>query len=204
MRRKGSSRSSAKTPPDRPREKSSEPSTSEYGRARRKVVSLTALAGKVRTAQKAGRVVALCHGCFDILHAGHLRHLEAARRLADVLIVTVTPDRFVNKGTNRPVFPARLRAELLAGLEVTTWVAVNRWDSAVETLKRVRPNLFVKGQEYETNPTGVNPNFLLEAKAIQSVGGRIVFTQEYTSSSTDAFKRLTALSSPRQEDRDDR
>jgi cytidyltransferase-like protein len=75
---------------------------SRHGRD--KVVSLQALSTIVRDVQKANKVVVFCHGCFDILHYGHVRHLEAARDMGDVLVVTVTPDRFINKGPGRPVF----------------------------------------------------------------------------------------------------
>lgn len=62
-----------------------------------KIVSLEKLAYNIQEFKKKGLKVGMCHGCFDILHIGHLRHLEAAKSLADVLVVTVTPDRFVNK-----------------------------------------------------------------------------------------------------------
>jgi len=159
-------------------------------RARNKVVRLERLAQVVRELQKAKQTVAMCHGCFDILHSGHLRHFEAARAMADALVVTVTPDRFVNKGPNRPVFPENERAELVAGLRVVNWVSINRWESAVETIRLIRPNLFIKGQEYESRAAQVNPNFLAEVRAVEEVGGKIAFTYEHTSSSTAIFQRL--------------
>ena len=155
-----------------------------------KVLSLEALAQEVRRMQDGNRTVALCHGCFDILHRGHLRHFEAAGALADALVVTITPDRFVHKGPNRPVFPEEERSELIAGLAVVDWVAVNRWPSAVETIRLLRPNLFVKGQEYETDAARVNPSFFAEARAVAEIGGRLAFTHEVASSSTAAFARL--------------
>ena len=79
------------------------------------------------------------HGTFDLLHLGHVRHLEAARKLGDVLIVTVTADRFVNKGPGRPVFNAELRAEMLATLEYVDWVAINDAADAVSAIERIRP-----------------------------------------------------------------
>ena len=87
-------------------------------RSNDKLLSLEDLASTVRDLQQANRIVAMCHGCFDILHVGHVRHFEAARAMADVLVVTVTADRFVNKGPNRPVFPEGQRAELVAALRM--------------------------------------------------------------------------------------
>ena len=158
--------------------------------SRNKILKLDELAYQVRQLQDKKRTVALCHGCFDILHAGHLRHFEAAKDLADALVITVTPDRFVNKGPDRPVFSEDQRAELIAGLQVIDLVSINHWNSAVETIKLVRPDIFVKGQEYETRAREVNPYFLLEAKAIEEIGGKVAFTHESVLSSTAAFKKL--------------
>ncbi|NKE73146.1 adenylyltransferase/cytidyltransferase family protein [Candidatus Manganitrophus noduliformans] len=159
-------------------------------RSQDKVLKLEGLAEMVRRLKEDKKTVALCHGCFDIMHIGHLRHFEAVKAMADVVVVTVTPDRFVNKGPNRPVFPDDQRAELIAGLRVVDWVAINSWSSAVETIRLIRPNLFVKGQEYEPQTQQVNPNFFAEAKAVEEVGGKVTFTYEFISSSTAAVKRL--------------
>lgn len=160
--------------------------------ARARVLSLDGLADTVRGLRATGKTVALCHGCFDVLHFGHVRHFEAARSLADVLVVTVTPDRFVGKGPGRPVFPELQRAEVVAGLNSVDWVAVNEWSSAVETIARIQPSMFVKGDEYETRAMQVNPNFLAEVEACLKVGSRVAFTREATSSSTAAVERMRA------------
>src|SRR5438045_180644 len=92
-----------------------------------------------------GKKVVHCHGVFDLLHIGHIKHLEAARKLGDALVVTLTPDRFVNKGPHRPAFPERLRAEALASLACVDFVSINEWPTAVETIQRLRPDFYVKG-----------------------------------------------------------
>ena len=158
-----------------------------------KVLSLEALAEEISKAKENGLIVGLCHGCFDILHFGHLKHFEAAAKLVDKLIVTVTPDEFVNKGPHRPVFTAQQRSELIGGLSVVHRVGINKWPSAVETIKMLKPSCFIKGQEYETNAQNVNPGFFAEKEAIEAEGGKVVFTYEATSSSTSAFKRLTEV-----------
>src|SRR5215472_3978062 len=94
-------------------------------KTRSKVLTLDELAACTRRLREAGRVVVQAHGTFDLLHLGHVRHLEAARALGDVLVVTVTADRFVNKGPGRPVFTEAFRAEMLATLAYVDWVAVN-------------------------------------------------------------------------------
>jgi len=158
-----------------------------------KVVSLEKLSELVRQLKSAGKKVAQCHGCFDILHIGHLLHFEAAKAMVDVLVVTVTPDRYVNKGPNRPVFPDEQRAAMLGGLTAIDFVAINKWDSAIETIRLIKPDIFIKGQEYETRAMQVNPNFILEANVVKEIGATIAFTHERTSSSTYVYNRLKEI-----------
>ena len=98
--------------------------------ARDKVRTLDQLSEIAAAARAGGQTVVLAHGVFDLVHMGHVRHLEAARREGDVLIVTVTADAFVNKGPGRPIFPELMRAEMLGALEYVDWVGVNHAPSA--------------------------------------------------------------------------
>src|SRR5204862_3331113 len=118
---------------------------------RDKVRTLDELAEITSRLKRSGKTVVLAHGTFDLLHVGHVRHLEAARKLGDVLVVTVTADRFVNKGPGRPVFTEWLRAEMLAALSYVDWVAINPSPDAVSAIDLIRPQFYVKGQDYQ-NP----------------------------------------------------
>jgi len=155
-----------------------------------KVLSIDEAANRARDARSDGIVIGLCHGCFDVLHSGHLRHFTAAAGMCDELIVSVTPDRFINKGPNRPVFPAEQRAELIAGLAVVKWVVINEWESAVRLVGALKPSIFFKGDEYERDANAVNPAFFAEKEAVVAYGGRVEFTHEWTSSSSAAIKRM--------------
>jgi rfaE bifunctional protein nucleotidyltransferase chain/domain len=156
---------------------------------RDKVRTLDELAEITSRLKRSGKTVVHAHGTFDLLHVGHVRHLEAARKLGDVLVVTVTADRFVNKGPGRPVFTEGLRAEMLATLAYVDWVAVNQAPDAVNVLKAVRPNIYVKGQDY-VNPEGdVTGKIMFEREAVEAGGGRIHFTDEATFSSTELINR---------------
>ena len=116
----------------------------------------------------------LVNGCFDCLHIGHVRHLRAARELGDTLIVSLTTDEYVLKGPGRPVFKWPERAEMLRALK---WVdRVIACDSAAEAIRLIKPNFFVKGKEYEGR--------LPEQALVESFGGKVVFTQTPTYSST--------------------
>jgi rfaE bifunctional protein nucleotidyltransferase chain/domain len=153
------------------------------------VRTLDELAEITARLKRSGKTVVHAHGTFDLLHVGHVRHLEAARKLGDVLVVTVTADRFVNKGPGRPVFTEGLRAEMLATLAYVDWVAINQAPDAVNVLKTVRPSIYVKGQDY-VNPEGdVTGKIMFEREAVEAGGGRIHFTDEATFSSTELINR---------------
>ena len=151
---------------------------------RDKVRTLAEVAGVCEQGRRAGQVIVQAHGTFDLLHLGHVRHLEAARKLGDMLIVTVTADRLVNKGPGRPVFNAELRAEMLATLEYVDWVAINDAADAVSAIERIRPSIYIKGEDYQ-NPQGdITGKITLERDAVEAHGGKIHFTDEVTFSST--------------------
>lgn len=149
-----------------------------------KVLALAALAEQVQRLRAQGRRIVLCHGTFDLLHIGHVRHLKRARHEGDVLIVTVTADAHVHKGPGRPAFTHDLRAENLAALECVDWVAVNHAETAVNVLDLLKPDVYVKGADYRRAEDDVTGNITRERRAVERHGGRIFYTQELTSSST--------------------
>lgn len=163
---------------------------------RGKIRTLNEVAAAAEQSRRAGQTVVQAHGTFDLLHLGHVRHLEAARKLGDVLIVTVTADRFVNKGPGRPVFNAELRAEMLATLEYVDWVAINDAADAVSAVERIRPSIYVKGQDYQQPEGDITGKITLERQAVEAHGGRIHFTDEVTFSSTELVNRHLNIFEP--------
>ena len=155
-----------------------------------KILKLEALEQTLAGLRATGRRIVHCHGVFDLLHPGHIRHLEAAKRHGDVLVVTVTPDHFVSKGPGRPVFNQRLRAESIAALGCADYVAINEWPTAVNTIKRLRPHVYCKGSDYENRGRDITGGILEEEQAIRDVGGEIVFTSEITFSSTELLNQF--------------
>jgi rfaE bifunctional protein nucleotidyltransferase chain/domain len=157
--------------------------------ARDKVRTIAELAELAQYYRKGGKQVVQAHGTFDLLHLGHVRHLEAARGHGDVLMVTVTADRFVNKGPGRPVFNEGLRAEMLAALEYVDWVAINPSPDAVGAIATIRPTVYIKGQDYQ-NPEGdVTGKISAEREAVEAHGGRLALTNEETFSSSELINR---------------
>ena len=123
-----------------------------------------------------GQTMVLCHGVFDLLHIGHIKYFQEAKSMGDVLVVTLTPDHFVKKGPNRPAFNESLRAEAIAALDVVDYVAINDWSTAAETIKLLKPNIYVKGPDYQDHNNDITGNIKLEEEAVKSVGGRIAYT----------------------------
>lgn len=134
------------------------------------------------------RKVVLCHGCFDLLHIGHLQHLLAAAKQGDCLVVSVTPDCFVGKGPGRPVFNEKYRAEMLAALECVDYVVINKWPSAIELIEIIKPDVYCKGDEFE-GLRDASGNVAKEAEAVEAYGGHIYFTKEHTDSSSRLFEQ---------------
>ncbi len=149
-----------------------------------KIKTLDELTDIIQKVKKEGRKVVQCHGVFDLLHPGHIRHFEAAKQEGDVLIVTITKDRYVNKGPGRPVFNQRLRAESIAALQCVDYVAINEWPTATETIKKLKPDVYVKGSDYIDRSKDLTGEIYNEEEAIRSVGGRLHFTDELSFSST--------------------
>jgi rfaE bifunctional protein kinase chain/domain/rfaE bifunctional protein nucleotidyltransferase chain/domain len=151
---------------------------------RKKIVSLRELSEITRQLKAEGKTVAQCHGCFDLMHPGHIKHFESASKAADILVVTVTPDRFVNKGPGRPVFGEALRMESIAALECVDYVALNEWPTAIETIRLVRPDFYVKGPDYRDRDQDLTGNIRKEEDAVAEVGGQFYITDDVTFSSS--------------------
>ena len=161
----------------------------EMAKSSGKVRPLGELATIAARARKEGKAVVLAHGVFDLLHHGHIRHLEAGRREGDVLMVTVTADRFVDKGPDRPVFAAEIRAETLASLEIVDYVGINDAASAEPAIHAVKPAVYLKGSEYAREEDDVTGKITGERLAVEEHGGRIVFTDEIVFSASALINR---------------
>ena len=152
-----------------------------------KILELDVLAEKLAGLKSRGKKIVHCHGCFDMMHLGHIKYFQASKEMGDVLVVTLTPDRFVDKGPSRPVFDQDLRAESIAALECVDYVAVNRWPTAEETLRLLLPDYYVKGQEFEKlhDKTG---KIHKEVEVVRQIKAEMRFTHEIVFSSSELIK----------------
>jgi rfaE bifunctional protein nucleotidyltransferase chain/domain len=136
--------------------------------------------------KQSGKRIVFTNGCFDILHPGHARYLSSARNLGDYLIVALNSDRSVRaiKGAKRPIFPEKMRAELLAALACVDCVLIFDEDNPLQVIKSLLPHILVKGGDWQENQ-------IIGADVIKAGGGqvrRIPFVTGY--STTDIIEKI--------------
>jgi cytidyltransferase-like protein len=143
-----------------------------------KIKSLEGLKAAIGPRPRKAKVI-MCHGVFDVVHPGHLRHLLYAKSKADILIASLTADAHITKGTHRPHVPQDLRAANLAAFEMVDYVIIDKNATPIENIKLLQPDFFAKGYEY-SGAGGINPQTAEktaeEVEALQSYGGEIIFT----------------------------
>ena len=134
-----------------------------------KIYHRSELASRLQQAKADGNIVVTTNGCFDVLHLGHLRYLQAARQLGDLLVVAVNSDSSVRqlKGENRPLVPEAERAEMLAGLECVDYVVIFPELTPIDLLSELKPSIHVKGGDYKLEQ-------LVEKEVVEANGGKIV------------------------------
>ncbi len=149
-----------------------------------KIKTLDELSAAFELMRRKNKRIVHCHGVFDLLHPGHIKHFEAAKQKGDILVVTITKDEYVNKGPGRPIFNHFLRAESIAAIGCVDFVAINEWPTAIETIKKLRPHFYVKGSDYAQRNDDLTGKISEEEAAVKSVGGMVHFTDEVSFSSS--------------------
>ncbi len=149
-----------------------------------KIVSVTDLIDRIGK-----KKIGLCHGGFDLTHPGHVRHFESAKKMSDVLVVSVTSDQFVSerKGRGRPIYPEYVRAYMIASLSCVDYVVITDAQSGVEVINLLKPSVYFKGPDYIGKQT---PGIQAEREAIQKVGGEIKYTDDETLSTTSIIEYI--------------
>ncbi len=142
----------------------------EFGRKIKTVEELSRIVGP----RPRDRTIVMCHGVFDLVHPGHIRHLLYAKSKADLLVVSITSDAHVTKTPHRPFVPQSLRALNLAALEMVDYVIIDDQSTPLRNLTQLQPDFYAKGYEYANG--GLNPRTQEEIEVLQSYGGEILFT----------------------------
>jgi rfaE bifunctional protein nucleotidyltransferase chain/domain len=158
-----------------------------------RVLTEDELVAAVARERAAGRRIAFANGCFDVLHVGHVRYLEGARREGDCLVVAVNDDGSVRalKGAGRPILPAADRAELVAALRAVDYVVLFSETTVARLLERLRPDVHCKGTDYTTDTVP-------ERETVRAYGGRVAIVGDAKDHSTrDLFARISQSGEPR-------
>ena len=162
----------------------------------KKILSLDELAQRSNVLREKGKRIVLCHGTFDLMHTGHIRYLQRAKQEGDVLLVTITADKYVNKGPGRPIFNEHLRAENLAALECVDFVTINHAVTAVEALRQIKPSVYAKGSEYSSHENDITGNIIREQEAVEVYGGKVFYSDEITFSSSSLLNEHFGVFAP--------
>ncbi len=140
---------------------------------------------KTISLKKKGRIIGLCHGVFDLIHSGHIEHFKEAKKYCDILIVSLTSDKYVDKGLNRPIYNQNKRAEILKSINLINDVYINEERSSVNIIKNLKPNFYIKGPDYLVKKNDDAGNLIAERKAVELNKGKIIFTSGKKLSSTN-------------------
>lgn len=159
----------------------------------KKIYNPNDLSLKLDLLRKKNKKIVLCHGVFDLLHSGHINHLQQAKEKGDILVVSITDDKFVNKGPGRPAFPFKDRAQVIASLGIVDYVTINQDFSSINIIKKIKPNVYCKGPDYLDFKSDYTKKIILEKKAVESVGGKIFFSTGQTKSSTKVINKYSSI-----------
>ena len=164
----------------------------------KKLINLSQLEKRTNFLKKKGKKIVLCHGVFDLLHVGHIKHFKKSKSLGHILVVTLTADKFVNKGPNKPTFDENLRAESLASLEVVDYVCINNFKTSINILKKIRPDFYCKGADYKIIKNDITGEIKNEIKTVKKFKGKVIFTDEITFSSSNIINKYSQILSHNQ------
>jgi rfaE bifunctional protein kinase chain/domain/rfaE bifunctional protein nucleotidyltransferase chain/domain len=150
-----------------------------------KIINFADVEKVLKSIKQKKKKIVHCHGVFDLLHIGHLKHFESAKKYGDILIISVTPDKFVQKGFNRPYFSSEQRMQILASIEVIDFVVLNKSTNAVDIIRKIKPDYYCKGPDYKNFKDDITGQIRNEMLEVKKNGGQLVYSNDpiYSSSS---------------------
>jgi rfaE bifunctional protein nucleotidyltransferase chain/domain len=138
----------------------------------------------IKKHQSSGKKIGLCHGVFDVLHSGHVLHFEEAKKNCDILVASITSDRFVNKGPGRPFLNQNLRSNILKSIKFIDYVYINNEATPINLILKTKPDIYFKGQDYINSKKDLTNNIKREIKTIKKVKGQYFNTKTIMFSSS--------------------
>ena len=143
----------------------------------KKIISFDQLNLKLKKLSSKKKLIGMCHGVFDLIHLGHIKHFEEAKNHCDILIVSVTSDKYVFKGPGRPRFNEKERMHSISSLEIVDYVVLSDSISAVNNLDIIKPNIYFKGPDYRINKNDFTNKIYQEIKILKKFKGKIFYTK---------------------------
>lgn len=137
--------------------------------------------------------VVLCHGVFDYFHYGHLEHFTFAKKHGDILIVSVTSDKFVKKGTDRPYYSINERLKILNSLNIIDYLIVSDAENGIKMIESIKPNFYCKGIEYKAKNNDLTGNISKEINVLKKYNGKIIYSDKKTLSSSNIINNITNI-----------
>ena len=152
---------------------------------KKKIIDFSNVEKILKPIKRKGKKIVHCHGVFDLLHIGHLRHFASAKKYGDVLIISVTADKFIQKGFNRPYFNSEQRIESLSSIEMVDFVVLNKSANAINIINKIKPDYYCKGPDYKNFKDDITGQIKKEMLEVKKNGGKLVYTDDpiYSSSS---------------------
>ena len=137
--------------------------------------------------------IILCHGTFDLLHIGHIRYFEQAKKIGDILIVSITSDSFVNKGLGRPFFNISDRISAISSLEVVDFVIESNQETSIDVIKRIEPDIYFKGSDYKDINKDFTGGIKKEIAEVKKYGGKVIYGDTKMHSSSKIINKISSM-----------
>ena len=158
-----------------------------------KIIQLKNLKRKLLELKRQKKIIVQCHGVFDLIHIGHIKHFEEAKKNGDILIVSITSDKYVNKGDGRPVFNQNLRSEFLSSITCIDYIVINNQSSSTNLINIIKPNFYIKGPDYKNHKKDITKKISSETNAVKINGGKTIYTKSMTFSSSNLINKYSDL-----------
>jgi cytidyltransferase-related domain len=150
-----------------------------------KIFEINNLINRIRIEKRKNKKVVHCHGVFDLIHVGHIKHFKEAKKNGEFLVVSITADKFVNKGSGRPIFNQNLRAEFLSSISLIDAVVINNHLTSEKILSIIKPDIYFKGPDYKKNSNDKTGNIYKEISIVKKNGGKVIYSNGITFSSSN-------------------
>ena len=135
--------------------------------------------------------IVLCHGTYDLLHPGHVKHFQDARALGDYLVVTLTADAFINKGPGRPIFNENERLAMILSLACVNYAEICHEKTGLSMIDKYQPHIYAKGSDYLT--VDKHGSLEIERQRVESYGGKLMLTPHSGYSSSAIIERIRGM-----------